>query len=1212
MNPTARGARRRPARPFITTLCLLLTLGPAAAAQQTRGTITGTVTDSAGAVVPDAAVTVTNTATNTSAATRTTGEGAYTVPFLLPGRYTVTVEAAGFKKLVRPEVEVNVGARLGLDLTLETGSITEEVTVSSEGAPLVQSETASFGQVIDRRRVAELPLADGNPFALARLAPGVNVFGTGFTSASTQPFSGTDPSSISTNGAQGGNEFTLDGAPNTIDERPQTGSRVGQQPPADAVQEFKVTTASFDAQQGHTAGASIDVAIRSGTNDFHGTLYEFVRNDALLNAAGFFVNRDRPLGLDDEGKAKKPPRRYNRFGATAGGPVFLPRFGEGGPPLLSGRDRTFFFFSYEGIRTSTPKSEVITVPSAAHRNGDFSALLPLGILIYDPLTARQQGSRVVRSPFPGNIIPQNRISQVARNYLQFFPLPNRQGDAQGRNNYNSVFASDNVYDWLLARVDHTISDSQKLFVRYSRGERTENDENRTGVTNGVRASGFTELRRTNNVILDHVYNLTPTTIVNTRAGFSRFYNTESPPSLGVFDPAALGFSPRTVSQFSARAGVPRLDISGIQEIGGRSPDLVAHNIYYLQPNVTKVFGGHSFRFGYDGRAFRENSSPPADVAGRYRFRTDFTRQTDQSATAAPFGQELAAFLLGVPASNTVLVRPSSRANQQLYHGLYFQDDWKATKSLTLNLGLRYEYEGPTTERYNRNLRLFDAAATNPVEAAAYAAASSRPAEVPADAFRTPGGLVFPDADNRGFYETDKNNFQPRLGFAYQWNERTVVRGGYAIYNAPFTIDGVNQTGFDFTTSAVPTTNNGLTIVASFEDPFPNGIVEPPGASRGLGTFVGQTIGGNVNLIANTIDRRIAPLTVGPRKNPMIHRYELSLQRELPGRFLVEAAYIGSTGRDLTTFADLNALPRQFQSASPVRDNTLITFLEQTFPNPFRNLPEAAGSNFFTSSTLQRQQFLRPFPQFQSIFVQRHDGRSRFDSGQLKVERRFAQGFSVQMSYVFSKFFEEITRLNPSDEEFEKRLAEADSPHRFTLSGIYELPFGRGKRWGGEAGRLADALIGGYQLNFIYAYQRGTPLTLGNVFFNGDPRRLRVSYEGATAGNVLSDTTGFFTLPDGTVVSRTDARINLAQNIRTLPSRLANLRTDSFNNLDFSLHKNIRFTETTRLQLRAELFNAFNYTYFGTPNLDPRSASFGSLSEQVNLPRELQLGVKFIW
>jgi hypothetical protein len=1213
---------------IIVIVGLAVATGPAVA-QESRGLITGTVSDSHGAVVPGAVVIVTNADTGTSTTTVTTGDGLYTVPYLTPGRYTVAIEAAGFKKLVRHGVEVRVGDKVSLNLSLEPGGVQETITVTAANTPLIEGTSATLGQVIDRRRVSELPLADGNPFALARLAPGVNVFGTGFLGSGTQPFSTTDPSSITTNGAAGGNEFTLDGAPNTVDERPATGNRIGQQPPADAVQEFKVTTSSFDAQQGHTAGASIDVAIRSGTNNFHGTLYEFVRNDAL-GANNFFTNRSASLGLDDEGKAKRPARRYNRFGGTIGGPVYFPSFGAGDRWYYSGRERTFFFVSYEGIRTKTPTSDVITVPTAAQRQGDFSALLPLGIRIYDPLTARREGSRIVRSPFDNNIIPSNRISPVARAFLQFFPLPNQPGDAQGRNNYATVFSSDNVYDWLLARVDHTISDRQKFFVRYSRGERTETDENRTGITNGIKATGFREVRVTNNGIYDHVYTLTPTTILNVRAGFSRFYNPERSFSDGLFDPANLGFSARTVSQFSDRAGLPRLDIPNFINLGGRSADLVTHNIYYVQPNITKIAGNHSLRFGYDFRTYRENVYPPADVAGRYRFQSNFTRQTDQSSTAAPIGQELAAFLLGIPGTNTVIVRPSSRSNQNIYHGVYLQDDWKLTKRLTLNLGVRYEYEAPTTERYNRNVRLFDQTTASPIEAAARAAYATNPIpEIALNDFRVRGGLVLVDENNRGFYDADKNNLQPRLGFAYQFNSKMALRGGYALYASPFTIDGFNQTGFDFTTASVPTADNGLTFQASFADPWPSGVVDPPGASRGLATFIGQTLGGAVNLIAPTIDRRVLPLTIGPRKNPLVHRFELSLQRELPGQWLVDVAFIGSRGRDLTTFADLNAIPRRYQSPSSIRDASLLTFLEANFPNPFRGLPEAVGSGFFSQQTLQRQQLLRPFPQFQSVFVQRNDGRSSYNSAQVRLERRFAQGFTLLGGYVFSKNLEEITRLNPTDEKFEKRLAEADAPHRFTLSGIYELPFGRGKRWGSGASRKMEALIGGYQFNFIYTYQSGIPLTLGNVFFNGDPGTLRVKFDGRTVDNVFNtnlSASGFYFTDAAVRVNpndanspidpnkqRNDPRINLAQNIRRLSSRLPNLRGDTYNIVDFSMIKSINFTESLKLQLRFELLNTFNHPFFGVPDLNPRSSSFGRVpDEQVNLPRELQIGIKLIF
>ena len=640
--------------------CLFAALcAPCLTAQEARGSISGTLSDSSGAVIRSATLTATHMETNTARTAKTTDAGAFTIPFLLPGMYQLSAEAQGFKKLTRSGIELRIGDRISLDLRMEVGQITESITVTAE-TPLLDTATASLGQVIDRKRISELPLADGNPFALARLAPGVTVFGTGFTGAGTQPFSTTDPSSISTNGGAGGNEFTLDGAPNTVDKRPTTGNRVGQQPPADAVEEFKVTTASFDAQQGHTAGAQIDVAIRSGTNKLHGTLYEFVRND-VLGANNFFTNRDAPLGIDGNGKAIRPARRYNRFGGTVGGPVYLPKLGLGDGAWYSGKDKTFFFASYEAIRTKTPSSEVISVPTLAQRRGDFSALLPLGIRIYDPLTARREGTRIVRSPFDGNIIPPGRISPVARNYLAFFPEPNQLADAQGRNNYATTFASDNRYDWFLSRLDHTLTPTQRFFVRYSRGHRTELDENRTGTTNGILATGFREVRITNSLVYDHVATLSPTTILNLRLGASRFYNPEASPSAGILDPAELGFSARTVAQFSDRAGLPRLDIPGYIELGGRSADLVTHTIYYLQPNLTKIVGAHSLRFGYDLRTYRENVQSPADVAGRYRFRTDFTRETDLSSTAAPVARSwLLSCLESPPATRTSYGPPHAR------------------------------------------------------------------------------------------------------------------------------------------------------------------------------------------------------------------------------------------------------------------------------------------------------------------------------------------------------------------------------------------------------------------------------------------------------------------------------------------------------------------------------------------------------------------------
>jgi hypothetical protein len=813
---------------------------------------------------------------------------------------------------------------------------------------------------------------------------------------------------------------------------------------------------------------------------------------------------------------------------------------------------------------------------------------------------------------------------VSANFVKFFPDPNFPGDPQGRNNFATVFGSENVYNWVLARFDHAINDRHRMFGRYSRGARSETDENRSGVTNGVRATGFRETRFTNNAIVDHVWTPSASFVVNWRGSVSRFVNAERNLSDGILDPGTLGFSQRTVSQFAERAGLPRFDISGFLELGGRSADRVTHDIYSFQPNFTKLAGRHAMRFGYDLRVYRENSAPPADVAGRYRFRTDFTRQNDLTTSAQPAGQELAAFLLGLPSNNSSIQRPAIRSNQNLYHGVYFQDDWKVSQRLTLNLGIRYEYEAPTTERFNRNVRLFDQTSTNPIDAAARAAYARAPIpEIATDAFRSRGGMVFATPDNRGFYQSDSNNIQARLGAAYQLGAKTVIRAGYGMYAAPLTIDSFNQSGFDFTTSLVPTADNGLTFLANFTDPFPNGVVEPPGSSRGLATFIGQTLGGAVNLVQNTVNRRILPLNVERRLNPMIYRFEASVQRELPGRWVMDLAYIGSKGRDLTAFDNLNPIPRQYLSAGLGRDNATVTRLEGNVTNPFRGLPEATGSGLFTQQVVQRQQLLRPYPQFQDVFVVRNNGRNSYHSAQLRVERRMANGFSIMGSYVFSKQLDQITKLNAVDGFYEKRLGDADTPHRVTLSGIYEAPFGRGRKWLADAGRLTGALLSGWQIGYIYNYQAGNPLTLENIFFNGDPGALRVTIDGGTVDNVFNTdlrTSGFY-FTDSTMQTNgqldlarqiRDARINQVYNVRTLSSRLPNLRGDTLNNIDVSLIKNTSLTERFRLQFRAELLNVTNQAFFGGLDFNPRNASFGRLTEQVNLPREWQLGLKLLF
>ncbi len=627
---------RRNALTLVIALLCLLILADAVTAQEFRGSIVGRVTDVNGALVPGAQVKLTNPATNISALTKTDEAGNYSLLYVPAGQYNVSVEAKGFKGLVlRQPVEVRVGDKLSLDFVLQVGEVSESVTVATE-APLLEAATATAGQVVDRKRISDLPLSDGNPFVLSRLAPGVTYTGD---LKFSRLFDNLGTSSVVANGAPGGNEFSLDGSPNTEGREP----RVAYVPPADAVQEFKVVTAGFDAQQGHAAGANIDVTLRSGANKFHGSLYEFVRND-LLSANDFFLNR---------AGQPRAALHYNRYGGTVGGPIILPRFGEGGRAVLNGRNRAFFFFSYEGLRDAFPEPGLFTVPTLSERKGDFSALLPFGIQIYDPLTAQRAGSRIQRTPFSNNVILPLRLSSIALNYLSFYPLPNQPGDAQGRNNFISPSPRSDTFNSESVRVDYAFSSKHNSFFHFTRNNRREDRGNWTGVVGGIHPTGTFLFRKNNGATFDDIYTVSPTLVFNFRAGFIRFSSPTVKESEGEFNPASLGFSARTVSFFGGASYLPLFQIDQFSPIGDSLGSAFTHTIYSLQPTMTRLSGRHSFRAGYDVRAYRENASGAGNAAGRYDFRTDFTRGPFDNSAAASIGQELAAFLLGQPTGGLI-------------------------------------------------------------------------------------------------------------------------------------------------------------------------------------------------------------------------------------------------------------------------------------------------------------------------------------------------------------------------------------------------------------------------------------------------------------------------------------------------------------------------------------------------------------------------------
>ncbi len=1182
--------------------------------QEFRGSISGRVTDTSGAVVPGVKITVTHTATNTSTTTTANEEGNYAALYLNPGEYTVTAEAAGFRTAVRKGIEVRISDKLTVNLSLEVGNVSQEVTVT-ENVALLETASATAGQVIDRRRISELPLSDGNPFTLTRLAPGIGYIGD---LKFSRPFDNNGSSDFIADGAPraAGHEFTLDGIPNT-DDNGSSGNRVAFIPPADAVQEFKVETASFDAQQAHGAGATVNVMLKSGTNDLHGTLYEFVRND-VLSANDFFLNRTDLTATpsrdaNKDGKADRDPLRYNRFGGTVGGPIVLPKklFG---PLGYDGHNKSFFFFAYEGLRDVFPEPRTDTVPTLAEREGDFSSLLAINssFQIYNPFSAQQAGSNIQRDPFSGNKIPPNLISPVAKAYLQFYPLPNQPGDSQGRNNHISGNPRTDRFHSESYRFDQTLSARQKFFFRFSHNDRVESRNNWTGVVNGIIPTGNFLTRRNNSFSYDHVYTLSSSMILDARAGFSRFLEQNARPSQGNFDPKSLGFSAQSAAFFGG-SYLPQFRINNNNTADANTPftpigdslgDIRAHNIYAFQPTITKISGNHSFKMGYDFRAYRENSIPSGNAAGRYDFTTTYTRGPLNTSQAATIGQELASFLLGVPTGG-LIDRNATRSNQTVYHGIFFHDDWKVTPRLTLNLGLRYEVEGADTERYNRNIRGFDTNVSSPIEAAAKAAYAGNPIpEIAASSFSVKGGLLFADAQHRGFWKTDTNNWQPRIGVSFQLQPKTVLRGGFGVYMAPFIIDAVQQTGFSQSTSIVPTLNNGLTLApacstcSSLFNPFPTGVADPPGASLGIGTFLGRSI----------------TYTPVDRKNAMGNRWEFSVQRALPGDWMLEMAYIGSKAYDVSATTNIvDAVPRKYLSTSPVRDDVTNNFLAAIVANPFQGLIPGQTLN---GSTTSRSQLLRPFPEFTGITGERYDASSIYHAGQFRAERRFSRGFTVLANYTWSKEIEETSFLNDSDTQYERRIFQNDTPHRVVVSGIWELPFGRGRLFGKDWNKFIEGFLGGWQAQGIYQWQSGRPIDAGNRYYNGDPTKLTAHISGSTV-DATFDTSGFY-FTDAAVQTngvvdpvkqRADTRKTLVSNIRTFPSRMSSFRGQPLNQWDLSMIKNFSVTESVKFQLRGEFLNAFNHPQFANPNTDPANSSFGKTTSQSNLPRNVQIGLK---
>jgi hypothetical protein len=1150
------------------SLTFLLLVGLAAVGQELRGTIRGRVTDPQDAVVPNATVRIANDATGFTVTATTNEQGVYQAPYLPLGKYRITAEARGFKRVVQDNIEVRVNDRLEVNLVLAVGEVSETVTVTAE-TPLLETSTVSGGQVIDSRRVAQLPIAHGEPYALM-----ASTTGAAFTGdpALDRPFEPSHIANYAMGGARGlRNELTLDGAPagaSTANPREVSASYV---PPTDILAEMKVQTAAFDASVGQTEGGAINLSLKAGTNQFHGTGY-FNKLAPELNANLFFANRNAQPKVEFD---------YNRWGLSALGPVVLPK-------LYDGRNRTFYMYGYEGIRETRPRGGVLTVPTEAQRTGNLSGLLALGsnYQIYDPATRTQEGARFRTQPIPGNIIPANRISPISTNILKFYGLPNVAGTADGGNNLslpNLPEAADYyTHTW---RLDHNINERWRTFGRFSWYNRASTYSNFFNTF----ATGEWFKFHSINGVWDHVYTFSPTLVMNLRYGYNRFIRdvNRNPESLG-FDLTSLGFPasynnaiPPDVRRF------PHINISGYYATNGtvlwRPQDTHEYVLAF-----DKIRGSHALKYGAQYRIYYKNQiNPNINSTGQLAFSEAYTRGPLDNSPAAPRGQGLASFLLGYTTGGGV-DRVATFAEKNTMWAVHFQDDWKIRRSLTLTLGLRYEVEAPLSERHNRSVRGFDPNAQLSITAAAQAAyaRSAGTPEVPASAFRVLGGVNFAGVGGQPetMWNRDTNNLMPRVGFAWHATPKTVVRAGYGIF---FTSQGVRrgdviQSGFSLTTALVPTLD-GVNYIATIANPFPNGIVEPPGNSLGVNTFLGQGIS----------------FFEPDLKTPYNQRWQFGIQREFAGRVVVELTYAGSRANAIEINKDQNAVPLVYLSTSPVRDDDRNAYLTANIANPFSGLVPNTGRN---TANISRQSLFAAFPQFTNVNYTTNQGYSTYHSLGIEVDKRMSRGFTVQAGYSFSKFMEATAYLNGADPLPAYTISDQDYPHRVNGSFIYELPFGRGRMLGSGVSRVANAFIGSWQVQGIVVKQSGQALGFGNmIFYGGDLRSIVLPRDQRSVERYF-DTSQF---------ERSNTRA-LVSNVRTAPLRYSYLRGPSPTNFDLSALKENRITEKIKLEFRGEFLNAFNTPFFANPNTDQYNTAFGTIASQRGYARRIQLGVKLIY
>lgn len=1237
------------------TIILVCASVPTTRAQTITATLTGTVSDQSGAVVPNASISVVSIATGQKKSTTTDGEGRFIVTFLKPGEYNVTVEAGGFATSTRRSLILEVAQTATLDFKLEVGAVTQVVEVSAD-IPLLQAETSGLEGTVENKLIEDLPSAQRSALAFINNLPGVIDAGFALAQGADLNLDGNARGPIGSPGNRnffdstfsvgGGqvstNDVLLDGVSNTAGDF----NGVAINPPPDSVREFKVLSGVYSAEYGRSGGGVVNMITKSGRKGLHGALYEYLQNGAL-NANGWQRNR-RGFLSNGEPALPRIPIKRNQFGGAIGGPLWLPKklFGPFG---YDNPNKTFFFFNYEGRRERNPFSRELTLPTAKMRRGDLSELLT-GVTrsgqtdvsgapslfgqLYDPYAALVNGKRPA---FAGNRLdnlppcaPGPRtapcLDPVALKILGFIPLPNLPGLA---NNYVVSAVSKFQRDIMAVRIDHTISEKHNFFVRYSTEDRLQAEPN---FLESVATNSRVIEDTFRNFTINDVYSITPTVINNVRYGYTRLRAHQVPNSEG-FDPGTLGF-PSYILQTAPIGAFPFLNFEAGGQGQGRPSEITGGQIggggnnqprdtQTVADSVTWLKGAHNLKIGGEYRLLRFFAFQYNNAGGTFNFSRSQTRgpvPTANPGNILETGSSFASFLLGIPSSGSKeQITPIT-----IYHHYYagfVQDDWKVRRTLTLNLGLRWDYETGTGETHEQVSR-FDPNAPSHLKGR-FSASSDPIVNLLRPNFTDLRGLIdFPEGPQTSY---PKTRFAPRLGFAYRLGEKTVLRGGYGIFFLPYSVEQPTAIGSAFsvgmpqgfaTTGQVRQPGTGAAQTVFLTDPYPFGIAPAPGNTLGADTLLGQS-----------------PQLAEPfRRNAYVQQWNAVVSRHLARNLVLDVAYAGNHGVRLPyRFVNINQIPKEFltyaranfasaRDVNGVAATNVSQFFNQQIVNPFFGLSNNPNS-VLRNATVARGQLLKAYPQYNDpVLFNPHIGASKFHSLQVKLEKRFSDGLSANASYVWSKVLDIGRNGNNNnvggasiedafDLEGEYSVSNFDVPHRFVASFSYELPFGRRRHFGSDWRGLPQALLGGWQVSGMVARQSGTPISIGVNGFGlsyatrrpdrlpGDAR-FGDARERASLGQTWFDTSRFTTPAEFTLG-------NAARNY-------SDVRRDGHRNVDLAVLKNFLFAEgRQKVQLRAEFINAFNMVVYGTPGTnvsDP--ANFGRVASQGNQPRLIQLAVRY--